>query len=269
MSPFEIVLPDSIQYPIVVSLPHIGTAFPESITTQLKTSMLPPDDTDWYLDQLYGFVTALGIPMIKSVYSRWVTDLNRNPDSSPLYNDGRIITHVCTTTNFQGSPIYRDEREVVADEEVLMRKALYFDPYHAALQTLLNKIKDRFGVVLLWDGHSIRRKVPGISATAFPDFIIGSNDNLSAPRWLLDKVAQLFELNYKSIAYNAPFKGGYITRIYGRPEKKQYAIQLEMSKDLYMRDNDTLYDPEKAASIQEKFLTVFTSTGAELLHHAH
>lgn len=267
MIPFEIVLPGSIQYPIVVSLPHIGTTFPESIATRLKTALLPPDDTDWYLDQLYNFVTALGIPMIKSVYSRWVIDLNRNPDSSPLYNDGRIITHACTTTDFLGNPIYKDERDRVAEEDVLFRKTLYFDPYHAALQSLLDKIKDRFGFVLLWDGHSIRRKVPGISATAFPDFIMGSNDDLSAPRWLLDKVAQLFEANYKSVAYNMPFKGGYITRTYGQPEKNQYAIQLEMSKDLYMRDNETLYDPEKASIIQEKFLSVFTATGAALLHH--
>jgi N-formylglutamate deformylase len=55
----------------------------------------------------------MGITIIHAVYSRWVIDLNRDPDSKPLYTDGRIITPLCPTTDFFGTPIYKDERREV------------------------------------------------------------------------------------------------------------------------------------------------------------
>ena len=60
------------------------------------------DDTDWFLPNLYEFASAMGITTIKANYSRWVIDLNRNPNQMPLYNDGRLITGLCTTTDFLG-----------------------------------------------------------------------------------------------------------------------------------------------------------------------
>lgn len=264
MDAFEIIVPDTIKYPIVLSLPHIGTAFPEKISKQIKSELLPPDDTDWDLDQLYAFATELGIPVIKSVYSRWVIDLNRKPDGTPLYNDGRVITHACTTTDFNGNGIYMDERKLVAPEDVAERKRLYYDSYHDALQGLLNKVRTNFGVVLLWDGHSIRRNVPSISAAPFPDFIVGTNDGNAAPQALSALVGKQFQSNYH-IEYNTLFKGGNITRHYGQPAKNQFVIQLEMSKDLYMKDNETCYDIQRAAPIQAQLKTLFIELGAALL----
>ena len=48
------------------------------------------------------------------------------------------------------------------------------------------------------------------------------------------------------VQINHPFKGGYITRFHGNPEKGVNSIQLEMSKDLYMSENETIYDQKKA-----------------------
>lgn len=264
MNAFEIIHPAKINYPIVLSLPHIGIAFPEKIAALIKPQLLPPDDTDWNLDLLYSFATELDIPVIKSKYSRWVIDLNRNPDGTPLYNDGRVITQACTTTDFNGNGIYIDERKRVPPEDVAERKALYFDSYHGALQHLLNKVRAIFGVVLLWDGHSIRRNVPSISAAPFPDFIVGTNDGNAAPQGLSELVGKQFQSNYQ-IEYNTLFKGGYITRHYGQPDKKQFAIQLEMSKDVYMSHNETRYNQQCAVPIQAHLKTLFIELGAALL----
>ena len=48
--------------------------------------------------------------MIHAKYSRLVIDLNRNPESKPLYTDGRIITELVPKTDFLGDDIYVDKK---------------------------------------------------------------------------------------------------------------------------------------------------------------
>jgi N-formylglutamate deformylase len=250
MTLFDITQPLVQHFPIVISVPHAGTDFPDDIQAELKPGLLPPDDTDWFVHQLYDFATELGIPILKANYSRWVVDLNRNPDSSPLYHDGRVLTGLCTTTTFLGEPIYQDERPEVAAAEVTRRKALYFEPYHQALQQLLDDTKARFGRVLLWDCHSIRRSVPAIHTGPFPDLILGSADETSASAELIGQALQQLGSGPYSLNHNTPFKGGFITRHFGRPEEQQHALQLEMSKDVYMDDAEQAYDQPRADQIR-------------------
>ncbi len=250
MTLFDLTRPAAPLLPIVISVPHAGTDFPADVRAALKPELLPPDDTDWLVQQLYDFAPALGIPMLCARYSRWVIDLNRNPDSSPLYGDGRVLTGLCPATTFLGEPIYADERPHVAAAEVARRKALYFEPYHRALQQLLDETKARFGHVLLWDCHSIRRHVPAIHAGPFPDLILGSADQTSASPALIEQALQQLGSGGYSLGHNAPFKGGFITRHFGRPAAQQHALQLEMAKDVYLDDREQAYDHPRAAHIR-------------------
>jgi N-formylglutamate deformylase len=250
MKLFEIIQPAAQLLPIVISVPHAGTAFPDDIQSELKTSLLPPDDTDWFVHQLYDFAAELGIPVLKANYSRWVVDLNRNPDSSPLYHDGRVLTGLCTTTTFLGESIYIDERTEINPAEVARRKTRYFEPYHEALQQLLDATKARFGRVLLWDCHSIRRVVSAIHDGPFPDLILGSADQTSASAVLIEQALHELGGGPHSLKHNTPFKGGYITRHFGRPAEQQHALQLEMSKDVYMDDAEQQYDQPRATQIR-------------------
>jgi N-formylglutamate deformylase len=264
MKLFEITQPATQLLPIVISVPHAGTAFPDDIQAELKSGLLPPDDTDWFVHQLYDFATELGIPLLKANYSRWVVDLNRNPDSTPLYNDGRVLTGLCTTTTFLGEPIYTDERTEVAVAEVARRKALYFESYHQALQQLLDDTKARFGQVLLWDCHSIRRLVPAIHAGPFPDLILGSADQTSASAELIGQALQQLGSGRYSLSHNTPFKGGYITRHFGQPQAQQHALQLEMSKDVYMDDAEQAYDQTRAHQIRTILRETLRTLGQSL-----
>ena len=93
IQPYKITKPSGSIVPILLSVPHCGTAFPDELVSQYKSDLIKnPDDTDWFVDKLYGFASDLGITTISAVYSRWVIDLNRHPESKPLYSDGRIIT---------------------------------------------------------------------------------------------------------------------------------------------------------------------------------
>jgi N-formylglutamate deformylase len=52
-------------------------------------------------------------------------------------------------------------------------------------------------------------------------------------------------------AINGRFKGGYITRQYGRPETGVQAVQLELAQLNYMDEDSFEYDEKKAGAVQE------------------
>jgi len=242
--------------PIILSVPHCGTAFPEDIREDFDPTLVgAPDDTDWFVHQLYDFAPALGITMIRAHYSRWVIDLNRPPDSTPLYTDGRIITGLCPTTDFHGNPIYLKNEPNTA--EIERRLELYYHPYHAQVQQLLDETHAKFGKVLLWDAHSIRRFVPTIHKERFPDLILGSADGRSAHEDLIEAALIGLGSGPYDWSYNYPFKGGHITRSFGKPSLHQHALQLEMSKELYMDDSETQFDQTRAQAMREVLKRTF------------
>lgn len=261
MTPFHVQHPSGNRIPILVSIPHCGTLFPEELIDQYKPDLIQaPDDTDWFVDQLYDFAPQMGIILISAVYSRWVIDLNRDPENKPLYSDGRIITGLCPTTNFLGESIYRDGRDSIEPGEVARRLKQYYWPYHTELARLLESIKVEFGRVLLWDAHSIRREVPTIYSGKFPDLILGDVSGTSANEHVIEVAFNQLCSSTYSVSHNNPFKGGFITRRCGNPKDNQQALQLEMSKINYMDDTETRYDKNRA----EKMKIVLKSTFAAL-----
>lgn len=253
------------EVPIIISVPHCGTAFPDEIKEQYKAKLIKaPDDTDWFVQTLYEFGPSMGITMITANYSRWVIDLNRDPYSKPLYTDGRFITGLCSATTFLGESIYKDERQEVELPEVKRRKDLYYQPYHSKLKELLRQRRKKFGKVLLWDCHSIRQQVSTIQKDKFPDLILGDADGASASPNFIESVLGILNQGGYSVSHNHPFKGGYITRYYGKPVKNRHALQLEMTKVNYMDDTETKYDKIRAAKMQELLKRVFEKLIEEL-----
>lgn len=258
MEPYKITFPVEQRVPILLSVPHCGVAFPDELKDQYDEGMIAsPDDTDWHVDQLYDFASSMGITMISAVYSRWVIDLNRDPQSKPLYTDGRIITALCPTTDFFGNPIYKDKRKETANNDVALRLELYYYPYHKKIQELLDDLKLEFGKVVLWDCHSIRQFVPTINKEKFPDLILGDADGTSASPGLIEVALKGLESGMYQLSHNHPFKGGYITRHFGKPIDEQHALQLEMSKVMYMDDAETNYDEERVSGIRIILKTTF------------
>ena len=247
MSVYKIHEPIGKEAPIILSVPHCGTQFPPELHGDFKAGLIKaPDDTDWFVDKLYDFAMEMGITLISANYSRSVIDLNRDPESKPLYTDGRIITALCPTTTFFGETIYNDERREVESEEVRRRVNLYYTPYHQKLIELIEEKKKKFGKVLLWDCHSIRQVVPTIHKEKFPDLILGDVDETSASKDIIETAFTALSNGDYSVQHNHPFKGGYITRSFGKPEQNVHALQLEMSKVMYMDDAEVHYHEERA-----------------------
>jgi N-formylglutamate deformylase len=247
------------EVPIILSVPHCGTAFPDELKNEFKKELSEsPDDTDWFVHKLYDFAPSLGITMIHANFSRWVIDLNRDPESKPLYTDGRIITALCPTTTFFGDSIYNDERKEVDQHEVNRRVQQYYKPYHDKVAELIAEKKQKFGKILLWDCHSIRQQVPTIYKEKFPDLILGNADGASASKEIIDTALNTLSKSDYSVSHNHPFKGGYITRNFGKPANQVHALQLEMSKTMYMDDQEKNYHEERAAKMRDLLKAVLT-----------
>lgn len=252
--------------PILISVPHCGLEFPAPLKDQFQTDLTDsPDDTDWFVDQLYDFAPSMGFSMITASVSRWVIDLNRDPDSKPLYSDGRIITGLCPVTNFLGEPLYKDRRQIVGNAEVELRFRQYYRPYHEKIEALLHSLHSRFGKVLLWDCHSIRQFVPTIRKEKFPDLILGSADETSASGELIEVAMKELGSGSYTLSHNHPFKGGYITRTYGQPFRNQHALQLEMSKVNYMDDGETRYDRRRAEKMRQLLMRTLENLAGTLM----
>lgn len=248
--PFYIKEAQAKAVPIIISIPHCGTEFPDEVKDDyIESQIASIDDTDWFLQDLYHFAPEMGITILHAKYSRWLIDLNRDPESAPLYNDGRIITGLCTTTDFLGNPIYKEGR-APDSSEVERRLDTYYWPYYHKLQELLDQRKQEFGRVILWDAHSIRERVETIRKDPFPQMILGDNEERSADPAFIEATLKNLSTKYQ-VNHNDPFKGGHITRYFGRPENGIHALQLERNKNLYMDDQERNYHPLRASEMQK------------------
>ena len=233
MSTFILENADVYQVPCIISIPHMGTEVPESIASQMnQDSLTEMKDTDWIVDQLYPFAKDLGVPVIKSVYSRYVIDLNRPKDAKPLYSDGRQETTLCPTHDFDGKPLYNDTFRLT-EEEQNRRIETFYTPYHTQLEKLLMGGLEKFGKVLLVEAHSIRRSVPKLHPSPFPDLILGNQQGRTCSEAVIEAAFQSLKNHDFNVKKNDPFMGGFITRNYADSKKRIQTIQLEKSQDLY------------------------------------
>jgi N-formylglutamate deformylase len=112
-------------------------------------------------------------------------------------------------------------------------------------------MKKQYGKVVLLDAHSILSKVPRFFEGQLPDFNFGSADGASCSEALMAQVEQLDFSPYTSVV-NGRFKGGYITRAYGKPNEDIHAIQLELSQRTYMDEPSDYYNDVKAEQVKQK-----------------
>jgi N-formylglutamate deformylase len=236
--------------PLVVSIPHMGTEIPAELKPGFVPRALGIEDADWHLDRLYDFVSTLGASVLQPRYSRYVIDLNRPPDDTPMY-PGASNTELCPTRFFNGDPLYREGQAPDGDQRQ-SRRQTYWAPYHAALDDELARVKAEHGFALLWDAHSIRAEIPWLFEGRLPDLNIGSANGASAhPSITAAVAAACAPATAVTHVVNGRFKGGYITRRYGQPDQHVHAVQLEMCQYLYMEEEAPFaYDEAAAARVQ-------------------
>ncbi len=220
---------------LIVSMPHAGTFIPHSLGKGLADCAARRPDTDWHLPRLYDFLETLGATVIVATHSRYVVDVNRPADGANLY-PGRDTPRLCPVDTFHSEPLYRGGIEPAADD-VARRLDAVWRPYHRRLAAEILRVRAAHGAAILWDAHSIVSQVPRLFDGRLADFNLGTADGQSCDPGLAQAlfVAVSRQTAYSAVL-NGRFKGGYITRQYGRPGENVHAVQLELSEAVYMSE---------------------------------
>lgn len=246
MEPVEVIRRDG---PLVLSQPHSGTHVPDAIRARLTEAGRALPDTDWYLARLYDFADALDASVVRANASRYVIDVNRPPDDAPLY-PGQFTTGLCPTVTFEGEPLYAGGDEPDTGE-IAARRRDWYDPYHTALAAELERVRSRHGLVLLYDCHSIRSRLPRLFDGELPVLNVGTNDGHSCTPALEAAVMEVCAgQNEFSHVLNGRFRGGWITRHYGRPDDNVHAVQMELAWRAYMQEQSREFDVTRAERIR-------------------
>jgi N-formylglutamate deformylase len=233
--------------PLLVSMPHVGTHIPGHIAHRMTAAALKLPDTDWHLERLYDFLDELGASVIVATHSRYVIDLNRPTDNASLY-PGQDTTGLCPVDTFSKEPVYRAGM-LPGDAEIEDRIHSYYMPYHMRIEEELDRIRDAYGIAMLWDAHSIRSVVPRFFEGRLPDFNIGTVSGASCDPQLGERLLQTAqEAEGFSAVLNGRFKGGHITRHYGQPQQNIHAVQLELAEATYMEESHPYRFDETRAS---------------------
>jgi len=238
--------------PLIVSIPHAGTEL-GGFEPRFVSPWLARKDADWRLEELYDFAGAVGVTIVRTRLSRSIIDVNRDPSGASLY-PGKGTTELCPTTTFDGEALYRAD-EPPGEAEIAERRRRYFDPYHAALKGGIARLRESYVRVALFEAHSIRSRIPRLFEGELPVFNLGTNSGSSCSANLRQTVAEILAVSGSRWVLDGRFRGGWITRAYGRPGEGVEALQLELACRAYMTEPErpnpdnwpAPLEPERAA----------------------
>lgn len=299
--PFDVLEPAALGCPLVFSSPHSGDVYPRRFLdrTRLTSAQLRRSE-DAFVDILFGGVCGLGAPLIRARFPRSYLDLNREPyELDPRMFDGRVPVFANTRSMRvagglgtiprvigQGQEIYAARLPV---EEATGRIEKLYKPYHARLHGLVARAQQNFGVAVLVDCHSMpsgpspagaipagplfagqARSAGATEAKPKADFVIGDRHGTSCATVLVDIVeAKLRDLGYV-VHRNKPYAGGFITEHYGNPAANCHAMQIEVSRALYMDEQNVSRSArfgEIRAALTEVAAALVAAVAARLQAH--
>lgn len=250
--------------PLIVAFPHVGIGLAD-VEAGFRSPWLARRDADWWVDDVYAFAADVGATLVTTGISRSVIDVNRDPSGASLY-PGQATTELCPTTTFDGEPLYAD---AVPDEaEIARRRTLWFDPYHAALQAQIDRLRAAHPRVVLYDAHSIRSHVPRLFEGELPQFNIGTNGGATCDSALAAAVEAVCKASGESHVLDGRFRGGWTTRHYGRPETGVHAIQMELAIRGYMDEPATPTEANWPPAFDAARAAFLTATLSQIIEAA-
>jgi N-formylglutamate amidohydrolase len=241
--PFRRLGPQVPASPIVLSVPHAGRRYGDALLNAARLPRLKLEALeDRLVDRLVWRAVADGAVAVVAEAPRAEIDLNR--DETEL--DPALVVPRPHPSRITESPRTRGGlglvpariagagaiwRQRIPAEEIERRIDAVYRPYHDALESALLAARDRFGVAVLLDCHSMPpRAVPGRE----PPVVLGDRYGASLAAALMDAAEAAVRRAGLAVARNAPYAGGEITRRYGRPAEDLHALQIELDRSLYL-----------------------------------
>ena len=233
--PFPIIrrAPKERRVPVVVSVPHFGIEPLPGVRADHYREpgyvTFPRGYTDAFAAEIYGELHHAGASLVATPYSRLFVDVNRRRDdfesngNEVVSGRGVVRTHVLTDRPIFSMPL--------SPEKIEERLRRFYDPYHTALDMLVDEAVDRFGSVVVLDAHTASPRRIGDH-----EVVIGSRRGETADPRLVEEVVTRFRTHGFNPERDVPgYSGGYITRRFGRRARDDsHAIQIEINAGALM-----------------------------------
>jgi N-formylglutamate deformylase len=247
---FDIVRPAHGDAPLVFASPHSGRDYsPDFLAATRLAPLCLRRSEDSFLDEIVAGTPSQGATTIAARFPRAFCDANReawelDPGmfSDPLpgwvnTTSPRVRAGLGTIARVVGGgeTIYAEKLPFAEAER---RVRCFWQPYHDALSGLLEGLLDSAGRCLLVDCHSMPAHACE-GRRPLPDVVLGDAFGSACAPGITQFIEQFFTSRGYQVRRNDPYAGGFITRHYGRPQRRLHAIQVEFARALYM-DEATL-----------------------------
>lgn len=245
---FRLLMPETRTTSVVFASPHSSRDYPKTFLKQtVLNDHLIRSSEDAFVDQLFEMAPRHGAPFLQAGAPRAYIDMNRSPDEldpaliegvrSATYNP-RIVSGLGVVPRVvaNGRCIYRGKLPMA---EVRARLDRYWHPYHVKLDRLLSESHFLFGQAVLIDCHSMPHEALdnlARSGIRRPEIVLGDRFGAAAGSAVIEVIEQAFRDEGLTVSRNVPFAGAYTTQNYGRPSRRQHAVQIEIDRSLYMNE---------------------------------
>jgi N-formylglutamate amidohydrolase len=245
--------PEGAATPLIFASPHSGRLYPSSMRSSLGAEAIRRSE-DVLVDDLIAPAAALGCTIIQARFARAFMDVNRAPFEldAEMFED-ELPAFARARTARVAAGLGAIARIVAEGQEIYARKLTFAEasarieqvhrPYHAALAGLVEAVRERFGLAILIDWHSMPSAAAGFTNGRRNDIVLGDRFGAACS----PHAARLVELSLREAGYrvarNVPYAGGYTTEHYGRPGANVHALQIEIDRGLYL--NETTLKPAR------------------------
>jgi N-formylglutamate amidohydrolase len=242
--------------PLVIASPHSGADYPPAFLAAARLDPLTlRRSEDSFVDELFAAAPALGAPLIAARFPRAYLDVNREPwELDPAMFSDALPGFVNVRSPRVRMGLGTIARIVASGEEIYARKLRFaeartrveglYQPYHRTLRRLVDETVAAFGGCLLIDCHSMPTAASGSGGRDGTDIVLGDCHGTACTPRLVEAARRFLAARHFTVALNNPYAGGFTTGHYGNPRRGRHALQIELSRALYMDERDYRKKPD-------------------------
>ncbi|WFL76741.1 N-formylglutamate amidohydrolase [Altererythrobacter arenosus] len=246
---FTLELPSHQRLPVLISAPHGGRDYPESLLAAMrKPEYATIRLEDRHVDSLAaGIARQTGAGLLIAHAPRAMLDLNRAQDDVDwdMIRGGTPLMPRHSHANRRARsglglvprrlPGYGEIWKAhMTRQELDKRVEQIHRPYHAALGRVLEGVRDIWGAALLLDLHSMpplkRRNEHGVPV----QFVIGDRFGASCHGSIAERAVAFLQAEGQGVSHNRPYSGGFVLDRHALPSRGLHAVQLEVCRSAYL-----------------------------------
>ena len=265
---FSVWRPRRETSPIVLAAPHGGRNYPPDVLANVRGSE-PASPLLRLEDRLIDGIAAklasqTGTHLVVAHAPRAVIDLNRAPDDLDWGMVRGAAKGKGAHSRRSRAGLGLIPRRLSGSGELWKRPLEPHDlerridhihrPYHATLDGIMTEVRDRWGIAVLIDLHSMPPLKPAPGGAA--EFVIGDRFGMSAHHALSARALDVLGKAGRRAAHNRPYAGGYVLERHGDTRRSLHALQIEICRTCYLDRNFSRPSARMAGIVQ--LLSVLT-----------